>query len=195
MIKDFYAELYESKVPNPTANLPEITIRNVSYEEIPRVTTQEIHIALQHMKNGRIMPRGISARRMSVLHSVPRSTVQDIINLYKSTGGVDQKTKTGRPSTITEANRRALRRIVKTNRRSNTKELTVLCGESIDLSPIETLWNNMKKQLRKNPARTVSELRAPLPNIWDNISPEKCARLVDRMPSKIKAVIANKGNH
>lgn len=73
----------------------------------------------------------ISARRISVSHSVPRSTVQDIINLYKSTDGVDQKTKTGRPSTITEANRRALRRIVKTNRRSNTKEITVLWRESI----------------------------------------------------------------
>ncbi|KAF2892083.1 hypothetical protein ILUMI_14090, partial [Ignelater luminosus] len=62
------------------------------------------------------------------------------------------------------------------------------------LSPIETLWHNMKKQLRKNPARTVSKLKATLQNIWDNISPEKCARLVDTMPSKIKAVISNKGD-
>lgn len=75
--------------------------------------------------------KGISARRISVSHSVPRSTVQDIINLYKTTNGVDQKIKTGRPSTITEANKRALRRIVKTNRRSNTKEITVLWRESI----------------------------------------------------------------
>ncbi|KAF2892473.1 hypothetical protein ILUMI_13692 [Ignelater luminosus] len=50
---------------------------------------------------------------ISASHSVPHSTVQDIINLYKSTGEVDQKTKTGQPSTITEANRRALRRIGK----------------------------------------------------------------------------------
>ncbi|KAF2897889.1 hypothetical protein ILUMI_08286 [Ignelater luminosus] len=46
-------ELYELKVPNPKANPPKITIRNISSEEIPTVTTQEIHTALQQMKNGR----------------------------------------------------------------------------------------------------------------------------------------------
>ncbi|KAF2887585.1 hypothetical protein ILUMI_18588 [Ignelater luminosus] len=63
-----------------------------------------------------------------------------------------------------------------------------------DLSSIKTLGHNMKKQLRKNPACTVSELRATLQNIWDNISPEECASLVDTIPSRIKAVIANKGD-
>lgn len=35
--------------------------------------------------------QGISGRKISASHSVPRSTVQDIINLYKRTGGVHQK--------------------------------------------------------------------------------------------------------
>ncbi|KAF2892993.1 hypothetical protein ILUMI_13169 [Ignelater luminosus] len=119
--------------------------------------------------------KGISARRISVSHSLPRSTVQDIINLYKSTGGVGQKPKSADHLQL-------------------QKQIGELYVGFLDLSPIETLWNNMKKQLRKNPARTVSELRATLQNIWDNISPEECARLVDTMPSKIKAVIANKGD-
>ncbi|KAF2880129.1 hypothetical protein ILUMI_26040 [Ignelater luminosus] len=168
--------------PGSIAELAE-NKKRAKYVDIEEQGYLFVPIAVETMDTINIMPRGkalsndlrlsiinaykkgISARRMSVSHLVPRSTVQDIINVCKLTGGVDQKTKTGRPSTITEANRRALRRIVKTNRRSNTKELTVLWRESIDLSPIETLWRNIKKQLRKNPARTVSELRATLQNI------------------------------
>lgn len=90
--------------------------------------------------------KGISARRISVSHSVPRSTVQDIINLYRRSGGVDQKVKTGRPSTITDANKRALRRIVKTNRRSNTKEITVLWRDSIGKS---ISMSTTKRTIRK----------------------------------------------
>lgn len=67
-------------------------------------------------------------------------------------------------------------------------------SSSPDLSPIETLWHNMKKQLRKSPARTVVELKATLQNIWDNTLPEECSRLVDTMPNRIKAVIKNKGD-
>lgn len=70
--------------------------------------------------------QGISGRKISASHSVPRSTVQDIINLYKRTGGVHQKNKPGRPSQITGADKKALRKIIRTNRRCNAKELTVL---------------------------------------------------------------------
>lgn len=36
---------------------------------------------------------GISARKISISHSVPRSTVQDIINLFKKTGNVTESKK------------------------------------------------------------------------------------------------------
>lgn len=74
---------------------------------------------------------GTSARKISISHSVPRSTVQDIINLFKKTGGVTQSKKTGRPSKISNADARALRRIVKANRRSNARELTALWRQMI----------------------------------------------------------------
>lgn len=67
-------------------------------------------------------------------------------------------------------------------------------SSSPDLSPIETLWHNMKKQLRKHPARSVPELKTTLQNIWDNITPEECALLVNTMSSRITAVIKNKGD-
>lgn len=54
--------------------------------------------------------------------------MQDIINYI----GVDQKIKPGRPSTVIKANRRALRRIIKTNQRSNVKEIGVLWRDSIE---------------------------------------------------------------
>lgn len=84
-------------------------------------------------------------------------------------------------------------KIVKTWFQEHNIPVLKWTSSSPDLSPIETLWHNMKKQLRKNPARTVPELKATLQNVWNNIPPEECARLVDTMPSRIKAVIANKG--
>lgn len=67
-------------------------------------------------------------------------------------------------------------------------------ASSPDLSPIETLWGEMKKELRKNPARTKEELRVRLQEIWDNFTPEFCQGLVDTMPRRIESVIKNKGN-
>ena len=66
-------------------------------------------------------------------------------------------------------------------------------SSSPGLSPIKSLWHKMKKDLRQNPARTVNELKLKLQQIWDNIEPEECAKLVDIMPNRIKTVIANKG--
>lgn len=90
--------------------------------------------------------KGASVRQISSTHSIPRSTVQDIIKLYKKTGNVAEKKKTGRPSTVSNADRRSLRRIVKVNRRSNTREITVLWRDAIkkDVSVSTT-----KRQIRK----------------------------------------------
>jgi transposase len=75
--------------------------------------------------------KGMSGRKISISHTIPRSTVQDIINLYEKTGKVEERKKTGRPSTITYANKRALRKIIKTSRRSNVKDITVLWRDAI----------------------------------------------------------------
>nr|CAI5839093.1 unnamed protein product [Callosobruchus analis] len=54
----------------------------------------------------------------------------------------------------------------------NNISLLEWVSSSPDLSPIETPWHEMKKQLRADPARTVAELKERLQEIWDNFSPE-----------------------
>lgn len=77
---------------------------------------------------------------------------------------------------------------------SNDIPLLDWTSSSPDLSPIETLWNEMKKKLRSRPARTIGELRQRLQGIWDSFTPADCQRLVDTMPRRIQAVLTNKGD-
>lgn len=56
---------------------------------------------------------------------------------------------------------------------------------SPDMSPIETLWGVMKKQLREYPAKTKRELRASLQRIWNGFTPEFCKKLVNSMPRQV----------
>lgn len=65
------------------------------------------------------------ARPISVSHSVSWYTVQNLFIYIK------QPVELSKKSTITEANKRTLRKIVKTSRWSNTKKITELWRESI----------------------------------------------------------------
>ncbi|KAF2882422.1 hypothetical protein ILUMI_23741 [Ignelater luminosus] len=55
-------------------------------------------------------------------------------------------------------------------------------SSSSDLLPIETLWHEMKKMLRKHPARTILELKQKLQEIWDSFTSKFCQDLIDTMP-------------
>lgn len=66
-------------------------------------------------------------------------------------------------------------------------------SSSPDLSPIETVWHKMKQKLRKEPARTLQDLKNKITNIWQSFTAEDCQKLVDTMPRRIAAVINNKG--
>lgn len=83
---------------------------------------------------------------------------------------------------------------VKTWLSANEIPLLDWTSSSPDLSPIETLWHEMKKRLRMCPARTVAELRQRLQSIWDNFTAEDCEKLVSTMPKRIHAVLKNKGD-
>lgn len=76
----------------------------------------------------------------------------------------------------------------------NTIPLLEWVSSSPDLSPIETLWHEMKKRLRVSPARSVPELRQKLQEIWDKFTTEDCQKLINTMPKRIMAVIKNKGD-
>lgn len=52
----------------------------------------------------------------------------------------------------------------------------------------------MKKELRKNPARTVGDLIATVESIWNNMTPEECQNIINTMPQRMKDAIAVKGD-
>lgn len=66
-------------------------------------------------------------------------------------------------------------------------------SSSPDLSPIETLWGIMKKNLAKNPATTKEELKVRLQEIWAQFDTDFCQNLVNTMHKRLNAVINNKG--
>lgn len=69
---------------------------------------------------------GKSAAKIGQIVQLSRYTIRNIIHLHKTTGSIAEKPNTGRKSCVTDINKRALRRIIKANRRSNFGELSVL---------------------------------------------------------------------
>lgn len=67
-------------------------------------------------------------------------------------------------------------------------------GNSPDLNPIENLWHILKVKITKKKPKTLKELDMIVENVWYNdITVETTQNLVDSMPTRIKAVIKNKG--
>lgn len=64
---------------------------------------------------------------------------------------------------------------------------------SPDLNPIENLWADLKRRIELHNCRTVDELKQVIEDEWFKTSDELCARLVDSMPIRCKAVITNHG--
>jgi transposase len=69
-------------------------------------------------------------------------------------------------------------------------------GSSPDLNPIENLWMYMKRKVaEEHPTSEVSLVEA-IKRVWVNhISPAYCETLVNSMPGRLKAVLANKGQY
>ncbi len=70
-------------------------------------------------------------------------------------------------------------------------------GNSPDLNPIENLWSIIKMELRKRDCATQTKLTQAIIDIWfrDPTIEEKCLKLIDSMPKRVKQVIFNKGGH
>lgn len=70
-------------------------------------------------------------------------------------------------------------------------------AQSPDLNPIEHLWNEVDRRLRKlsSPISGKEDLWDKLQNVWNGIEKEFCHKLVETMPERIKDVLKAKGGY
>ena len=66
-------------------------------------------------------------------------------------------------------------------------------GTSLDLYPIENLWDYIDKKLQKMKPRTIDELQQMIDDIWCGVISMHCQRLVSFMPDRIKQCIKFRG--
>ena len=67
--------------------------------------------------------------------------------------------------------------------------------QSPDLNPIELLWEELDRAVRKECPTSQTDLWNLLQREWDKISEKTLDKLVARMPRLCEAVIKNKGGH
>jgi transposase len=69
--------------------------------------------------------------------------------------------------------------------------------QSPDLSPIENLWEHLKRRLSeyKTEPSGMLELWERVENELDKITPEMCMKLIETMPERIAAVLKAKGGY
>ena len=65
---------------------------------------------------------------------------------------------------------------------------------SPDLNPIENLWGILKTRVEQRLAVTIEEVEQVLRQEWEALEPSLLANLVNSMPARCQAVIANKGH-
>lgn len=65
---------------------------------------------------------------------------------------------------------------------------------SPDLNPIEHLWSDLKKRCEKHKPKTIEELITLIQLEWAATDKEYLKKLVDSLPRRCRAVIANKGH-
>src|SRR5262249_57520321 len=68
-------------------------------------------------------------------------------------------------------------------------------AQSPDLNPMEHLWEEVKRRmgrLSKEPC-SKKELWDRLQDVWNNIEPSVCTKLIDSMPARVQAVLDAKG--
>ena len=68
-------------------------------------------------------------------------------------------------------------------------------AQSPDLNPIEHLWAHVKRMLNRfqTPAKGINELWERIQTVWNEIDAETCSKLIQSMPSRIRAVLKAKG--
>jgi transposase len=70
-------------------------------------------------------------------------------------------------------------------------------SQSPDLNPIEHLWDEIDRRLRKLPSKITSkkDLWEKIQDIWNQISIIDCLKLIETMPTRIQDVLKAKGSY
>jgi hypothetical protein len=70
-------------------------------------------------------------------------------------------------------------------------------SSSPDISPIEPVWHELKKDIRQlpHPPSTVAQLREAVHTVWDRMDIERISKYTRTMPDRVEAVKAGKGGH
>ena len=68
-------------------------------------------------------------------------------------------------------------------------------SQSPDLNPIEHLWADLKRRLRKFsiPPKNKDEIWERIESLWEETPIETCQKLINSMPNRCAAVIKAKG--
>jgi len=65
--------------------------------------------------------------------------------------------------------------------------------QSLDLNPIENLWNTIDKRIDCSKTTNLDNLWEEIQKAWYSISEEECRCLVGSMDRRCRAVLKNKG--
>ena len=64
-----------------------------------------------------------------------------------------------------------------------------------DVSPIESIWAGIDRELLKSPPENMTELEADIARHWNNYPREKCIKLIESMPQRVMDCIKAKGRY
>lgn len=64
---------------------------------------------------------------------------------------------------------------------------------SPDLNPIENIWKDIDQGLTKYRITNVSQLRSAISDLWENYPTDKCIKLANSLPKRVKMVLKAKG--
>jgi len=70
-------------------------------------------------------------------------------------------------------------------------------AQSPDLNPIEHLWNEVDRRLRKLPVKVTKKdkLWEQIQDVWNDINLEVCTKLIESMPQRIQDVMKARGGY
>lgn len=66
-------------------------------------------------------------------------------------------------------------------------------ARSPDLNPIENLWNIIGLRVASRQPRNVQELREKISEVWNEVTPEECQKLVQSMRKRVQMCLKHKG--